>query len=110
MKFRLQQISIVLLTVFTLSLVSELTSSHFNPAKPSQISTNTAPQNNADSHNSCDDVCQSGLCHFGHCSHVTFSVISLDLMTRVLVSFHRNESFHLPLSCTDQPARPPRLS
>lgn len=110
MKLNLRRTAIVLLGVISLSLVFELVSTHYNPIQCEKVSHNTQPQDTSDDHNSCDDVCQSGLCHFGHCSHMTISNVQISLIIPIMISFYKTESFHFPLSKADEPARPPRLS
>lgn len=58
----------------------------------------------------CDDACQVGQCHFGHCSHINFAQTTMNLIVPVLVAFDKTNSGNFQLSYSEQPTRPPRLS
>jgi hypothetical protein len=103
-KFSTRLISIVLLGIFSFTFLAELSHSHIK-----QKTHRSSPIESTND-NSCDDVCQLGQCHFGHCSHMSLSSVAVGLITSILVGFDKSDLFNFPLSNSDQPTRPPRLS
>ena len=60
--------------------------------------------------NGCEDLCNLGQCHFGHCSHMNVVGMAIGLVVPILVAFHHSDSFAFFLNVSEQPTRPPRLS
>ncbi len=112
-KLNSRLISVFLLGIFSFSLVSELAVYHGDWSSTElQVSRtqNNQTQSPSVPQNPCDDACQVGQCHFGHCSFVNFPQISVGAIVPVFVGFNRSDSFDFQPSYSEQPTRPPRLS
>lgn len=98
MRIDLKRMSAILLTLFCVIFAMELV------PNPQLVHQSSSQQTD------CNDLCDAGTCHLGHCSDMNFATVSSNQIVPVLVTFYKINSLHVYSYYTDQPIRPPQLS
>ncbi len=107
-------IAIVLISLFAMSAISEiaandnhaLSDSAVNLAPEFSVSVRSAPFSGAT--DVCCDPCHSGICHFGHCSHLVIQNQNLVFLTHSDLEWTPALSARLASPDLDSWRRPPR--
>lgn len=76
----------------------------------SSFSQESSSKESSEPHSGCDDACQVGQCHFGHCSHMNFTQTAIDTNQSIAETFYASELIVIQTSFDDGLTRPPRLS
>jgi hypothetical protein len=110
-KLKAQHIAAILLMIIGLSIASELSQSNLGTFQASHsVQEQHSMPLEATHSNGCEDLCNLGQCHFGHCSHMNIVNVATGLNTPIVIAFHQHDSSTSAVTFSEQPTRPPRLS